>query len=214
MGNVSIDISVENIWRSWQLFRHAKKASREIDEFAYQAERHILGLWREINSGAYRHGGYCYFTVTDNKKRIISVASVRDRVVHRLLYEYLVKIYDKIFFYDVWSCRKGKGLLGAIERTQMLLGSFKKSFVWRADITKFFDNVDQDVLRTSLRLRVKDTKAFALLEHVITSYRFRGGIRERERLKGRREEFPLETSPAKFLPTFICMSLTDSWRIN
>lgn len=49
------------------------------------------------------------------------MASVRDRIVHRLVYDFLVGIYDETFIYDAWSCRKGKGLLGAIERTQEFL---------------------------------------------------------------------------------------------
>lgn len=87
------------------------------------------------------------------------MASVRDRVVHRLVYDHLVRIYDKTFIFDVWSCREGKRLLGAIERIQFFLkqsedcGSAKQhtgqvypggtSWVWKCDVKKFFDSVDQ-----------------------------------------------------------------------
>lgn len=84
--------------------------------FSYYLEENLRKLQTDLENGHYTHGGYKTFIVTDNKRREISVASVRDRVVHRILYEYLVPIYDKTFIYDAWSCRKDKGLLGAIER--------------------------------------------------------------------------------------------------
>jgi len=117
------------------------------------------------------------------------VASVRDRVVHRLLYEYLNKIYDKTFIYDAWSCRKNKGLIAAIERTQKFLRKYKNSFIWRADIRKFFDNADHQILLKILFLRVKDTKAMNIIREIIVSYS--APIRERERVKAPRRGMPI-----------------------
>ncbi len=114
----------------------------------------LSSLHADIANGRYRHGGYRSFIVSDNKKREISVASVRDRVVHRLLYEYLVPIYDQTFIFDVWSYRKEKGLLGAIERTEHFFSRYPRSFVWRADVRKFFDNVDHRILLGLLRKKV------------------------------------------------------------
>lgn len=121
MGNESIDLSLKNIWRSWFAFRKGKRTSNELHDFQYHLEKNLYGLFKDLNQGTYRHGGYRQFTVCDNKRREISVANIRDRVVHRLLYDFLEKIYDKTFIYDAWSCRKNKGLLGAINRTNYFL---------------------------------------------------------------------------------------------
>jgi len=133
-------------------------------------ESGLSDLQTDIANGSYRHGGYRTFTVTENKRREISVASVRDRVVHRILYEYLVPIYDRTFIFDVWSCRKGKGLVGAIERTQDLFSRYPHSYVWRADVRKFFDSVDHKVLKRILALRITDPVTLRLLEQVIDSF--------------------------------------------
>ena len=121
IGNESIDLSLKNIWKSWSEFRKGKRTSIELHAFQYDLEKNLRELHKDLNEGQYHHGGYRKFTVCDNKKREISVAQIRDRVVHRLIYDYLEKIYDKTFIYDAWSCRKGKGLLGAIERTACFL---------------------------------------------------------------------------------------------
>ncbi|MEI6133262.1 MAG: hypothetical protein WCQ41_10640 [Bacillota bacterium] len=130
-------------------------------------EENLEKLQRDIEIGCYKHGTYRCFIVCDNKRREIRVASIRDRVVHRLLYDYLVGIYDKTFIFDAWSCRKNKGLLGAIERAQEFLRRNPKSFVWRSDIKKFFDNIDREVLLSVLERKIKDEKALLLLCEVI-----------------------------------------------
>ncbi|MCG2808772.1 MAG: hypothetical protein L6275_00285, partial [Candidatus Portnoybacteria bacterium] len=170
MISSSIDLSLANIWQSWFKFEKGKRKTKELEIFSYYLEQNLQLLYFELKTNRYKHGGYKKFIVTDSKRREIRVAGIRDRIVHRLLYEYLYEIYDKTFIYDTWSCRKNKGLLGAIKRTQKFLSKYPTSFVWRADIRKFFDNVDQQTLFEILSLRIKDTKTIKILREVITSY--------------------------------------------
>lgn len=167
---MSIDLSLENIWRSYYRFKAGKHLSADILCFNYYLEKNLYNLFVDLNNGLYRHGNYRYFTVCDNKKRRIAVAHIRDRVVHRLVYDYLVSIYDRIFIYDVWSNRKSKGLDACIDRTQQLLKNSQKCFVWRADIKKCFDSIDQRKLLEILKIRIKNDKDWFLLKKIIGSY--------------------------------------------
>jgi len=56
-------------------------------------------------------------------------------------------LVDPKLDYDVWSCRKDKGLHQALIRTKNLTTKYGHGWVWRADISKFFDNVDHQTLR-------------------------------------------------------------------
>ena len=181
MGSSSIDLSLSNIWKSWFKFKRGKKLTQELQRFNYYLEENLFALYHELNNGSYKHQGYRKFITTDNKRREISVACIKDRVVHRLMYEYLVEIYDKTFAFDVWSCRKNKGLTAAVERTQRFLNGSKKSFVWRADVKKFFNNIDQQKLLDILFLKISDEKARILLKEVIANYNTNTAPRERER---------------------------------
>lgn len=204
MGNVSIeiDLGLSNIWRSWFMFRRGKRKNKELANYQYSLEDNLWRLYADLNEDKYIHGPYQYFTIQESKRRDIAVASVRDRVVHRLVYEYLVSIYDRTFIYDAWSCRIGKGLTGAINRTEKFFRKYPKSFVWRADVTKFFDNVRQDTLLNILSRRVKDKNARRLIKIIIASYKM-GGLCEREREEQTPEEYQSAISPVKFLPIFI-----------
>ncbi len=120
------------------------------------------------------------------------MAGIRDRVVHRSLYEYLVEIFNKDFIEDVWSCRKGKGLVGAIVKTQKILKKYPRCFVWRSDVRKFFDSVDHECLKDIIYRKISDKNARDLAGKIIDSYAmpFKLSIRERERDRAG-AEFPL-----------------------
>lgn len=178
MGSVvkSIDVSLPHIWKIWYEFRKGKKRTTELDTFTYCLEENLEKLHKDLVTGNYQHGLYRTFPLTDTKRRLISVASIRDRVVHRLLYEYLTPIFDKTFIYDAWSCRQGKGLLSAILRAQKFLQRYRYAYVWRSDVTKFFDNVDQNILLQLLCRKVKDVRAIYILGNIIRSYSIKEGI--------------------------------------
>jgi retron-type reverse transcriptase len=201
-----MNTSLSNIWKSWYLFRKGKRKTTELNVFQYGLEKNLFELHKDLNAGMYRHGTYRRFVVFENKKREIVVASIRDRVVHRLVYEYLVFIFDQTFLYDVWSCRKGKGLTGAIDRAQEMMLKNKNGFVWRADIKKFFDTVDQEVLLQIISRKVSDPKALSIVDGIIHSYykdEIRGGTRERERGKCHRNEEERRTNRESHQPDFL-----------
>lgn len=142
----------------------------DLHDFQYHLEKNLFKLFKRLNSGEYRHGGYKKFVVCDNKRREISVASVCDRVVHRIVYDYLTSVYDKTFIYDAWSCRVGKGLLGAIKRAQEFLRHFPNAYLWKCDIRKFFDSVDRKTLLEILAFKIKDATTYKLIREIIWSF--------------------------------------------
>jgi len=170
MGSERLDISVENLWLCWQEYKKGKKKCLEFLKFEAKLEKNLFELANDLNSGKYRHGGYFSFVVRDNKKRLISVASIRDRVVHRLLYKYLVKIYDHRFDFDIWSCRRDKGLVAAIFRCRTLAKKYSLGYFWRADIRKFFENVDKQILLKILNSSISDKTAMVLVEKIVISF--------------------------------------------
>lgn len=171
MGNSSdIDTSVAALYSAWHKFRKGKRASRDIIAFEYNLEQELARLSRELTDGSYVHSPYQEFIVNDSKRRRIAVAAVRDRVVHRLLYEYLNALYDKTFCYDVWSCRPGKGLDRAIDRVQHHMRSYADGWLWRSDVKKFFDSIDHQVLMRCAARKVQSKQALQLLDTVICSY--------------------------------------------
>jgi RNA-directed DNA polymerase len=71
-------------------------------------ETELLQLERELNAGVYRPGRYLAFEVHDPKRRMVSAAPFRDRVVHHALYEVVAPIFEHGFIHDSHANRIGK----------------------------------------------------------------------------------------------------------
>lgn len=170
MGNISIDFGLENIWRCWVKYRAGKKNSMEILIFEEHLLKNLAKLSEDLITARFQHGVYRKFEVEDNKRRTISVASIRDRVAHRVVYEKLVELYDQTFDNDVWSCRKGKGLVAAIFRTQKLSKKYQDTFFWRADVKKFFESVSKDLLLAILKYKINDEQLLVIITEIVNSF--------------------------------------------
>ncbi len=168
-------MSIANLYKIWQLFKKRKRKTEEFRNFEYYIEENIFELSDVLSAKKYRHGGYREFEVYENKKRLIRVAGMRDRVVHRLVYEYLYNVFDKTFIFDVWSSRKEKGLIGAIERTQEFFNTHTSYYFWRGDIHKFFDSVSQELLIKLLTRKLGNNLAMYICEQIIKSFRNKKG---------------------------------------
>lgn len=159
------------VYNAWKNFRKGKKPSQAIIYFEYDLEKNLSNLHNDLRQQNYRHGKYIYREVNDNKRRLISVAPVRDRIVHRLIYDQLMPKVDIRLDYDVWSCRPNKGLHQAVDRTKTLLNRHKDSYVWRMDIRKFFDSVIKSKLLNMIHKYDVSDELLELCENIIHSYR-------------------------------------------
>ncbi len=137
--------------------------------------RNLISLHEDLKNKTYIHGDYQAFNVSDPKPRNIHKASVRDRVVHHLLYKALYPCFDQKFIHDSYSCRTGKGTHRAIKRFEVFTRKVsrnytKQCFVLKCDIRKFFANIDHEILKKILAKHVEDIDILALLANLIDSF--------------------------------------------
>jgi RNA-directed DNA polymerase len=83
--------------------------------FFANLERELLALERQLRAGDYRPGRYTAFEVNDPKRRIVSAAPFRDRVVHHALCAVVEPIFEAGFIDHTFANRVGKGTHRAIE---------------------------------------------------------------------------------------------------
>ena len=135
----------------------------------------ILQLHKDLISKKYKHSPYEAFTVSDPKPRNIHKATVRDRVVHRAIYQKLYPWFDRNFVSDSFSCRINKGTHRAGKRFHRFIdevGKNKHKNVWvlKCDIKKFFANIDHSVLKMILQRDIADLDVLNLLFSIIDSF--------------------------------------------
>ena len=205
-------ISPENLFSAWDTFKADKRNKLDVARFERQLEQEIFRLHRDLKDESYRHGKYKDFWICDPKRRHIFKATVRDRVLHHAIFLILYPIFNPTFIQASFSCRVGKGnhkgvmyLRDAIRK--MSRNYTRPCFVLKCDIRKFFDSVDQDMLLSFIKGRIKDDKTIHLIENIVKSYPIneKGGLRERERERrfAPQKAYRLATLQVSFSPMSI-----------
>lgn len=99
------------------------------------------------------------------KRRLISAAPYRDRVVHHALMNVLEPILERRFHPHSYACRKGKGTHAAADRLQNLMR--RRRYALQCDVRKFFPSIDHLLLKGTCRRFVKDGRVLGLLDLII-----------------------------------------------
>lgn len=157
--------SWENLYRAARKTRLGKRRCHDAARFELERERELLRLQDELRNGTYGPGEYRTFYVREPKRRLISAAPYRDRVVHHALVNVTGPLFETNFISDSYANRIGKGTHRAVDRYQEFARRFK--YVLQCDIVKFFPSIDHEILKELLRSRVRDPRVLWLCDLII-----------------------------------------------
>jgi len=168
-------ITIEKLLQAWQEFLHDKRNRKDVILFQVKLMDNIFDLYNDLKNITYKHGDYQAFKINDPKPRDIHKATVRDRLLHHLIYQELYAYFDSKFIYDLYSCRFGKGTYKAINRFRSMAlvvskNNTKTCYVLKGDIRKFFANIDHEILKSILQKYIQDKNILWLLGQVIDSF--------------------------------------------
>lgn len=182
-------ISIENILSCWYEFKKGKANKLDVMTFERHLEDNIFLLHEELGSKTYKHDVYNTFHIYDPKYRIISKATVKDRLVHHIVFNELYRIFDPTFIYHSYASRMSRGTHLAVKNVARSLRKVSKNYTQQAyalkcDIKKFFDSVAHKKLLQLIQKRINDRHFLWLIEEIIESFAMSAGNsaeRERER---------------------------------
>lgn len=157
--------SFANLWHAAREARRSKRFRDYALAFHGDEERELLRLRDELRSRTYRPGPYRTFTILDPKKRLISAAPYRDRVVHHALVRVLEPIFERSFISDSYACRQGKGNHAAMLRAHRFLRA--SQYALKCDIRKFFPSTDHEILKREIARKIKCEGALWLVRAIL-----------------------------------------------
>jgi len=125
-------------------------------QFELNYEKKIIALYEQIISYKYKPNRSICFMVNKPVKREIFAADFRDRVVHHLIYNYIMPVFDKTFINDSYSCRIGKGTHYGIKRMDKFIRSCSKNYtqdcyILKLDIQGYFMAMNQNILYQKIK---------------------------------------------------------------
>jgi len=149
----------------------ARKAERgrrlrdDVGRFRTRVERELLKVQHELREKTYQPGTYREMWITEPKRRMISAAPYRDRVVHHAVCNVVMPLFENKMIGDLYSNRQGKGTHAAIRRCQHYCRRYK--YVLKCDIEKYFPSMDHAVLKSMVRRTIRCKDTLGLLERII-----------------------------------------------
>jgi len=154
----------ENLLLAAQKAQRGKRFEPNVMVFNHNLEGNLFKLQKELMDDTYRPGKYFSFHIHEPKKRMISAAPYRDRVVHHALCNVIEPIYEKTFIYDSYACRKGKGTHKAILRFSEYCRANK--YALKCDIKKYFPSIDHEILKSLIRRKIACKQTLALIDRI------------------------------------------------
>jgi retron-type reverse transcriptase len=150
--------------------RQAQKGKRfreNVLEFNYNLEAELAQIKTELETKTYTPSSYRSFDIFEPKRRMISAAPYRDRVVHHALCNVIVPIFERTFIADSYANRVGFGTHRALHRfTQFARSSL---YILQCDIRKYFPSIDHAILKSLLRRKLKCQNTLWLADTIIDS---------------------------------------------
>lgn len=159
--------SFKNLLDAYKKAAKVKKDRLYVQEYDYNLEFNLLNLQKKLKNGTYQWGEYKRFYVCDPKKRLIAAAPFEDRIVHHAICNMIEPIFEKTFIDDSYACRKNKGTHKALRRTFEFVK--EANYVLKADISKYFNSINGQILFSLLKRKISDPKLLKLLETLIAS---------------------------------------------
>ena len=159
--------SFRNLLRAAGKAQRGKRFLPATAEFNYNLEGELLRLQRELLDKSYRPGPYRTFHIHEPKKRMISAAPYRDRVVHHALCNVIEPVFERGFIHDSYACRRGKGTHAAVDRFQHYLR--RHCCVLKCDVRKFFPSIDHEILLARIGRKIADPDVMWLVRLIVNN---------------------------------------------
>lgn len=156
-----------NLWFAYKQAAKGKRYKPATAYFEYNLEKNLLELEKELASESYWPGEYHNFYIQKPKRRLISAAPFRDRVVHHALMNVIEPLFERQFIFDSYANRKGKGTHKALDRCTYFLRRYQ--YVMHLDVRQFFPSIDHEILFGILSRTIGDKRTRNLVMKIISS---------------------------------------------
>jgi RNA-directed DNA polymerase len=157
----------DNLLLAYRKAARGKRGGAEVSAFEHRLEDHLIALRAELLARTYRPGAYRSFFIREPKRRLISAAPFRDRVVHHALCNLLEPLFERSFVADSYANRVGKGTHSALDAAQRYARRFR--YVLALDLRQFFPSIDHGILRGILARKLEDEGVLWLVDQILAS---------------------------------------------
>lgn len=165
---------LENIEKAFNEVCKNTKNKKKVARFKEYKCVYISRIYNILSTKSYKPGPCNIFTIYEPKKRRIVSQNMQDKVINHLVARHI--LYPAIIpcLLDVnVASRKGlgtsEGIRLAMNFHRICKIKYKKYYILKCDISKFFASINHDILKDKLKRRIKDKDALKIVFDIIDS---------------------------------------------
>lgn len=161
----------ENLLKAAYDAQKGKRLNLEMIDFNKHYGTYLQKIYNDIVDRTYVHGGYRYMRINDGKERVISIAKVYDRVIHRLVLNVMIPIWVNTFIHQTYACIKGRGLHQCLSDVYSDLVNDPKNtrYCLVMDVHHFYESISHTILKEIIRRTCQDSTLLWLNDCIIDS---------------------------------------------
>ena len=150
------------------------KNKLKLEKFENNYVSNIIYIKNILKDKNYIPGRYNIFLVKEPKLRLVMSQNIIDKVINHMVSEYfLVDVFENSFIEENIATRKNKGTHYGIKLLKSYLNKTiqknKNFYILKFDISKYFFNLDHDIIKRIIRTKIKDKDVLNILDNIIDS---------------------------------------------
>lgn len=162
-------ISYRNIVFVYNRIRSKCHNKNKIMCFDRYKNCYLIDILERLKSSTYSFSRYHIFLIHEKKYRIIMSENVFDKIVNQMISYYILIPSMNCLIDSNIATRRNKGSGYGYKLFEKYINSINGDvYVLRIDISKYFYNIDHDILFSKLEKRIKDKKALFILKMIIS----------------------------------------------
>ena len=166
---------IDNIMKFEHIVSVNTSNKKKVEKFQEHYVENIYKIRDILMSKNYIPGEYNIFFIHEPKLRLIMSNNIQDKIINHLVaYYLLVEVFDKTFINTTVATRKSKGTHYGLNVTKKYLNDMKRVYgnnfyYLKFDISKYFYNIDHDVVKNMIKNKIKDKDAINIINRIIDS---------------------------------------------
>jgi RNA-directed DNA polymerase len=160
-------VTWENLMLAYRNASRGKRGRGATAAFEYDLADQVLKIETDLREQTYQPEGYQSFYIHEPKKRLISAAPFRDRVVHHALCNVTTSYFERLFIANSFANRPGKGTHRALDACQQYARRYR--YFLQCDVVQFFPSIDHALLRQTLQGMLPDNSLLWLVDRILDS---------------------------------------------
>ena len=164
-------LTIDNLYESWKIVKRTCKNRREVYYYSLNINSNLMDIYNKLKNRTYIPDKFRCFMIFEPKARLVMSQSVRDKIVnHFITNYYLIPYLESSLIDSNVATRKNKGTSYANKLVIKYLNRIivkensKDIYVLKIDISKYFYNINHEILFKKLEKDIYDIDVINLIK--------------------------------------------------